>query len=217
MKTPLLNNRITMFNQSYNFVFMFCILSMITGCSTIFTAQEWSENYTLMDGAQSTSPEMIDGNLETVGEVSLTSEHQLYTLNDRAEFVRNDSIVVVSLPAKEKIYRIILHSVNLRHFVVYIDKGKATKGENWHRVTEMQDVRSSIIDLKFKMPYYTNQVKIRILKTHPQVQKPNTYSINTMIGSARLDRSIFNNRGYQRHQPGRIREIEIYGIKTIEH
>ncbi len=180
-----------MFKQSYNFLFMFCILSMITGCSTIFTAQEWSENYALMDGAQSTSPEMIDGNLETIGQASLTSGHRVYTLNDRAEFVRNDSIVVVSLPAKKNIYRIILHTVNLKDFVVYIDKGKATTGENWHRVTEMQDVKSSIIDLKFKIPYYTNQVKIRIVKTNPQ-NHPHYRSmrLSSLVGSGNLDRSI---------------------------
>ncbi|RKU27165.1 hypothetical protein C6497_12090 [Candidatus Poribacteria bacterium] len=196
---------------------MFCILSMITGCSTIFTAQEWSENYALMDGAQSTSPEMIDGNLETIGEASLTSEHRVYTLNDRAEFVRNDSIVVVSLPAKKNIYRIILHTVNLKEFVVYIDKSKVTKGENWHRVTEMQDVRSSIIDLKFKMPYYTNQVKIRIVKTNPQNRAHyRSMRLSSLVGSGNLNRSIYNGFNTRTHQPGRIREIEIYGIKAIE-
>ncbi len=51
---------------------MFCISCMITGCSTIFSAQEWSNNYALMDGVQSTSPEMIDGNFETIGEAALS-------------------------------------------------------------------------------------------------------------------------------------------------
>ena len=189
---------------------------MITGCSTIFSAQEWSDNYALMDGVQSTSPEMIDGNLETIGEASLTSNNTVFTLNDKGEFVRNDSIVVVSLPEKKKIYRIILHSDNLKRFVIYVDKGKRTKGEDWQRIIEMRDVRSNKIDLKLKMPYDTHQIKIRILKTHPQVQKSKTFDISNLRGSGRLDRSIFTNRGTPIHIPGRIREIEIYGFKTVE-
>ena len=190
---------------------MFCIPFMIIGCSTIFSAQEWSDNYALMDGVQSTSPQMIDGNLETIGEAAFTSDNTIYALNDKGNSVRNDSIVVVSLPEKKKIYRIILHSDNLKHFVVYVDKGKRTKSEDWHRIIEMRDVISKKIDLKLKMPYYTHQIKIRILKTHPQVQK---YGIAT-IGSGRLDRTIFTNRR-SIHLPGRIQEIEIYGFKTVE-
>ena len=205
-----------MVKQICNYIFMFCYISMITGCSAIFTAQEWSENYALMDGVQSTAPEMIDGNLETIGEAPLTSEDTLYSLNDKAEFVRNDSIAVVTLPEKKKVYRIILHSDNLRHFVLYIDKGRVAKSEDWHRVTEMQDVRSSLIDIKLKMPYYTNQIKIHILKTQPKVQEPNTFRLNSMSGSGRLDRTIITNRRLPIHIPGRIREIEIFGLKTAE-
>ncbi len=205
-----------MFNRFFSYLFMFSISLMITGCSTIFSAQEWSDNYALMDGVQSTSPQMIDGNLETVGEAAFASNDTVYTLNDKAEFVRNDSIVVVSLPEKKKNYRIILHSENLRHFVVYVDKGKGTKGEDWQRIIEMRDVRSNIIDLKLKKPYYTHQIKIRILKTNPPVQKQKSFEINNLRGSGRLDRSIFTNRMTPIHIPGRIREIEIYGFKTAE-
>ena len=200
-----------MFNQFFNYLFIFCIPFMIIGCSTIFSAQEWSDNYALMDGVQSTSPQMIDGNLETIGEAAFTSDNTMYALNDKRDFVRNDSIVVVSLPEKKKIYRIILHSDNLKHFVVYVDKAKKTKSEDWHRLIEMRDVISPKIDLKLKMPHYTHQIKIRILKTHPQVQK---YGVST-IGSGRLDRTIFTNRR-SIDLPGRIREIEIYGFKTVE-
>ena len=200
-----------MFNQSFNYLFIFCIPFMIMGCSTIFSAQEWSDNYALMDGVQSTSPQMIDGNLETVGEAAFTSDNTMYARNDKGDFARNDSIVVVSLPEKKKIYRITLHSDNLRHFVVYADKGKKTKSEDWHRIIEMRDVISPKIDLKFKMPHYTHQIKIRILKTHPQVQK---HGLSTR-GSGRLDRTIFTNR-IPIDLPGRIQEIEIYGFKTAE-
>ena len=55
------------------YIFLIYILLMISGCSTIFKAQEWSENYALMDGVQSTSPETIDGNLETIGEARVYS------------------------------------------------------------------------------------------------------------------------------------------------
>ncbi len=200
-----------MLNQFLNYLFMFCIPFMIIGCSTIFSAQEWSDNYALMNGVQSTSPQMVDGNLETIGEAAFTSDNTMYALKDKRDFVRNDSIVVVSLPEKKKIYRMILYSDNLKHFVVYVDKGKRAKSEDWHRIIEMRDVISKKIDLKLKMLYYTHQIKIRILKTHPQVQK---YGVST-IGSGRLDRTIFTNRR-SIDLPGRIREIEIYGFKTAE-
>ena len=189
-----------MFNHFFKGLFLFCVSFMITGCSTIFSAQEWSDNYALMNGVRSTSPEMIDGNLETIGEAEPTLTG-----------VGNDSVVVVSLPEKKNIYRITLHSDNLNHFVVYVDNGKRTKGEEWQRVIEMRDVFSKRIDLKFKMPHMTNQIKIRILKTNPVVQK---YA-PALIGGDRLDRTIITNRT-PIHLPGRICEIEIYGFKEAE-
>ncbi len=66
----------------YNAITILTILgccSIILGCSvgqTIFSKQEWSENYAQMDGATSTSPQMIDGNLQTVGETSSPSDFQ---------------------------------------------------------------------------------------------------------------------------------------------
>lgn len=164
-----------------------------------------------MDGVRSTSLQMVDGNLETIGDATFTSDTTMSALNDKRDFVQNDSIVVVSLPEKKKIYRIILHSDNLQHFVVYVDKGQRTKSEDWHRVIEMRDVISKKIDLKFKMPYYTDQIKIHILKTHPKVVK---YA-GVVMGSGRLDRTIFTNRK-SIDLPGRIREIEIYGFKAVE-
>ncbi len=206
-----------MSNKFLNPLFLLCIPLMITGCSTLFSAQEWSENYALMDGVQSTDPQMIDGDLETIGQAAFTSNDTVYRLNkNNAEFVRNDSIVVVSLPEKKKLYRIILHSDNLEHFVIYVDKGKITKGEDWHRVIEMRDVMSKVIDLKLKMPYYTHQIKIRILKTHLQAQKQKTLRTDSLLGSGRLDRTVITNQSRSMHIPGRIREIEIYGFKSTE-
>ncbi len=136
---------------------------------------------------------------------------------DNAEFFRNDSIVVVSLPERKKIYRIILHSDNLKHFVVYVNEGKRAKGENWEHIIEMRDVRSKIIDLKLRKPYYTNQIKIRILRTfNSPVQKSKTFTFSTLLGSGRLDRTVISNISTPMHRPGRIREIEIYGFKTAE-
>lgn len=205
-----------MFNQLLNYLYILCIHLMISGCSVIFAPQEWSDNYALMDGVQSTDPQMIDGNLDTIGQAVLTLENTSYRLNDNADFIRNDSIVVVTLPEKKKIYRIILHSENLKHFVVYVDKGKARKGEDWHRVIEMRDVMSRKFDLKPKMPYITDQIKIRILKTHPQVQKQKTFRLDNLMGSGRLNETVITNLSRSRHIPGRIREIEIYGFKTSE-
>lgn len=49
---------------------LFCFLVITTGCSVLFSEQEWSENYALLNGASSTSSQMIDGDINTVGEAS---------------------------------------------------------------------------------------------------------------------------------------------------
>ena len=54
---------------------MVCFVSIsmcIIGCGSslfqsLFPEQEWSENYCLADGVGCTAPEMIDGDINTVG------------------------------------------------------------------------------------------------------------------------------------------------------
>ena len=48
---------------------LMCLVTL-TGCSALFSSQEWSENYTLMEGTRATSPQMIDGSLNTIGETA---------------------------------------------------------------------------------------------------------------------------------------------------
>ena len=75
---------------------------------------------------------------------------------------------------------------------------------------------SKKIDLKLKIPYNTHQIKIRIVKTHPQAQKQKTMRLSSLMGSGRLSETIITNQSRSRHTPGRIREIELYGFKPAE-
>lgn len=61
------------------------------GCAVLFTEQRWSENYALLDGVQSTSPIMIDGDVKTIGQPSLPA-----ALRSRVQSPE----VIITLPDK---------------------------------------------------------------------------------------------------------------------
>merc|ERR1711964_589467 len=94
---------------------LFIYFSGMVGCSTIISKQEWSENYALADSVKSTSPEMIDGNLKTLGTTAFPASAQnVYGASPASE-------VVITLPKKKKIRRIVIHWENLKTFDVFAD------------------------------------------------------------------------------------------------
>ena len=63
----------------YRFIALFvliCFAAVLSGCAALFSEQEWSENYALMEGTQSSSPQMIDGKLNTIGESTFPAGSQ---------------------------------------------------------------------------------------------------------------------------------------------
>ena len=104
---------------------IFCSLIFVAGCQhllsekkwSLFAEQDWSDNYALLDGAMSTNPEMIDGDIGTVGETrSSSGPGRLYGSSNATE-------VVVTLPEKKLIRRIVIHSDNINKFAIYADRG----------------------------------------------------------------------------------------------
>ena len=52
-----------------------CCLSVL-GCG-IVAKQEWSENYTSIEGVRATNAKMIDGNIRTFGEQRFVKDHRI--------------------------------------------------------------------------------------------------------------------------------------------
>lgn len=187
-----------MFYRIATYFSLFCCSIVLIGCNALFSAQEWSPNYALMDGARATSPQMIDGKLETVGETIFSSE-------DTRRLVRGGSEVVVTLPEKKKVHRIVLHADNLKHIIIYADRGGGIiDGSDWQFVKEMQSVKTKTVDLKVLIPYATDRIRVRVLKTTEDAQLARER--NRRLGGI----TFVGTTG----APGKIREIEIYGFKT---
>ncbi len=116
---------------------IFCSLFFLVGCQStlyeqelsLFVEQNWSDNYALLEGTLSTNPEMIDGDIGTVGETRpSTGPGKLYGSSNATE-------VIVTLPEKKLIRKIVIHSDNIQKFVIYADKGGVlfiqTRIGNW--------------------------------------------------------------------------------------
>lgn len=189
-----------MFYRIATYFSLLCCSIILIGCSAIFSAQEWSDNYALMEGTRATSPQMIDGKLETVGET-------IFASNNNRRLVRGGSEVVVTLPEKKRIHKIVLHADNLKHIIVYADKGGGIlDGSDWQFITEIQSVKTNPIELKVMIPFSTDRIRVRVMKTTEDAQLAREK--NRRVGGI-----IFvSTTG----AAGKIREIEIYGYKTVE-
>ena len=91
----------------YKKVTFLMLLFVISGCSTLntlFAPQQLSENYALMPGAECDAPEAVDGDMNTVS---------------------NSTRIVISLPEKKSIRRIVIYNTNISNFILYEYQGKA--------------------------------------------------------------------------------------------
>ncbi len=142
------------------FLSLICFVVIMAGCSALLSPQEWSENYALLDGAQASSMQMIDGDLNTVGETSSTNK-----TNSRVGS-SPPSEVIVSLPNKKVVRKIIIHSDNIKKFRLYADKGgSAISDTDWYMIKEVQSVRSNPIVIPVLYSFPTDQIRIAVLET----------------------------------------------------
>lgn len=189
----------------YRFVMLFsllCFAAMLTGCSALFSEQEWSENYALMEGVQATSPQMIDGKLNTVGETTFPASTEGFMGANAA------SQVIVTLPEKKVIRRIVIHSDNLSQFDIYADKGSITANEDWQLIKDVKSVKEHPIKVSLLIPFPTDRIRLRVLGTKD----------DALLNRQQRARSG-GFRGWNtgnRRAAAKIREIELYGYKTAE-
>ena len=177
------------------------LLVCLTSCSVaskLVSKQELSENYALMEGVRATTPEMIDGNLNTVGEAALPEGAEgAFAMAPATE-------AVITLPEKKVISRIVIHSKNLKEFDVWADRGNS----DWVALKEIRSAKSNPIVLSgFRAHFPTDRIRIRVLGT---------------TDDAELRRRERAQGGFQvvgfgyRRAPGKLYEIELYGYKSAE-
>lgn len=181
-------------------LFIYC--SGMTACSKVISKQEWSENYALADSVKSTSPEMIDGNLKTLGTTAFPESAQnIYGASPASE-------VVITFPEKKKIRRIVIHSENLKIFDVFADKGgSALKNIDWQLVKEIKSVKKNPIDVSLPISFPTDKIRVRVLATSDDAELRRRQRART--GGGRRS-------GANRRAAGKIFEIELYGYQSAE-
>ncbi len=137
-----------------------CFVVIMSGCSTLLSQQEWSENYALLDGTQTTNIEMIDGDINTVGVVSSPNKSQSSVGRTPAPEV------IVNLPEKKIVRKIVIHSDNIKNFVLYVDKGSsAVSDTDWKMIKTVQRVKSNPIVIPILYSFPTDRIRLSVLGT----------------------------------------------------
>jgi hypothetical protein len=188
----------------YRFIALFsllCFAAMLTGCSALFSEQKWSENYALLEGVQSTSPQMIDGKLNTLGETTFPASMEGFRGANAA------SQVVITLPEKKIIRRIVIHSDNLSAFDIYADKGSIAVEADWQLIKDVKSVKTSPFQISLLIPYPTNRIRLRVLGTKDDA---------LLNRQQRAQSGGFRGWNSSRRAAAKIREIELYGYKTAQ-
>jgi len=139
-------------------ILCFILISMyLAGCEsaffqTIFQEQEWSQNYALAEGVRCTSPEMIDGDVNTAG--STVFPEGVYGRTVYGGFPSAE--VEVTLPEKKSIRKIVIRSEDLSTFDVLASMGEK---EGWKLVKEFE--KNTEKEIVIRTSVVTDKIKIR--------------------------------------------------------
>lgn len=181
--------------KTVGFFSLLCISVVLIGCAALFSVQEWSDNYSLMEGTQSTTPQAIDGNLNTIGEAVFPGN--VVGMSPASE-------VVITLPEKKNIRRIVVYSDNVIEFDVFVSKDSISTDRNWTLVKEIKNARSNPITVSVLTPHPTDRVRLRVIKTSDDAAKSREFT----------SRNPGFIRASNRRSVGKFQEIELYGYKT---
>ena len=183
-----------------NVILLFLSFSVIVGCAALFSKQEWSENYTQLEGVRATNPAMIDGNVRTSGE-TVFPESVYVAASPPSE-------AIITLPEKRLIRRVVVYSDNLKTFDIFADKGGiGLQQTDWQLVKEVKSVSKSPISLLLLLNFKTDQIRIRVLNTTDDASVRRQQR-------ARSGGRFFSTGN--RRAVGKIYEIELYGYKSTE-
>ena len=171
------------------------------GCSALFSTQEWSDNYSLLEGTMATSPQMIDGNLNTIGETTFPAG------TDSAFGSNPASEVIITLPEKKLIRRVVVHTDNIKTFDIFVDQGSIVNDTDWKLIKEVKSVKTNPVEIPVLFSFPTERIRLRVLSTTDDANLKRTQRARS--GGVRQF-------GQNRRALGKIREIELYGYKTVE-
>jgi hypothetical protein len=149
----------------------------------IVAKQIWSENYAMAKGVEATSPLMVDGDSSTFSETQIPTD----TTAGSTKLTE----AVVKLPEPKSIRKIVVNSINLQSFIVY--EGGQTP-DDWKTLAEIKNTDETKVTMSVSAN--TDRIKIRVLRTSDDATIPGGRG-----GQSRL-----------KHAPGKIKEIEIYGL-----
>ena len=171
-------------------VFIVVIVYGISGCksslvSSLFPEQTWSQNYALLEGTTCTSPEMIDGDLETGG--------------------RRWKEIILTLPERKAIHRIVIRGTNFEDIIVYAGLGNA---DSWRKIQKIKDNQGTTID--FRATCVTDAVRFRIGGTLDDKRVGKDFRSATS-----LDPNVRRYSGIKRGHPY-AQEIELYGLIDVD-
>ena len=158
----------------------------------LFKEQQWSENYALADGVQSTSPEMIDGDLNTIGKASFPVREGTGEPSRNAE-------VVITLPEKKTINKIVIHSDDLPDFKVLAYAGTVGVIDDWKLINEFTNNKQKEIVIKTSIQ--TDKILIRARGIAPISSTESTRVMGGVVTSRKV-------------MEPEIREIEFYGFES---
>jgi hypothetical protein len=170
------------------FIITTITLLYLSGCQAgilgkFFEEQQWSENYALIEGATCTTPAMIDGNMDTVG---ISGRHE----------------VIITLPERKPIHRILIRGTNIEDYILYASKGSE---DNWKQIDKKKNNKSDTIDIRVNT--ITDKLRFRIGGTFDDVRRakdPYKYQL-TGQRDIPVKRAAVS-----------VREIELYGFAEKE-
>ena len=176
--------------------FILLILLTISSCS-LFAPQEWSENYALSDGVRATTPEAIDGNMDTIGKMMFPDD--FYTARGQMLALPKADLEI-TFAEKKSISKIIIHSDNLPDFEVMAND-MVSINDNWRLVKEVRNNKLKTIEIRTSIQ--TNKILVRAKGMLPL----ESTQVSRVSGGIITSRKVLEPE---------IREIEIYGFKTKE-
>lgn len=168
--------------------FIITIIVLLSGCqagilSKFFQEQEWSENYALLEGTTCTTPAMIDGNMDTVGR---SGRHE----------------VIITLPERKSIHRIIIRGTNIEDYILYASQG--SEG-NWKQIKKQKNNRFDTIDIRVSA--VTDKLRFRIGGTFDDVRRAKDPYKYQLTGQRDIP---------VKRAAVTAREIELYGFAEKE-
>ena len=191
-------------------IFLYSLVVLTTGCHVLLSEQEWSENYTQLDGTTATSPQMIDGNLNTVGETQpFTGPQYIYR--------GGGSEVIITFPEKKSIRKIVIHSDNIKKFNLYADKGgTALNNTDWQLIKEVKGIKSYPLEVSILYAFPTDRLRLVVLDTSDDASLWRQEKARMYTNPNQAMQNFFGGRfnSFRRSAAGRISEIEIYGYKS---